>query len=56
MAMIPLLINGIFLAALMFLKNLDESSDTWFDKREQEKFRREREKWIDECVLWDTFR
>jgi hypothetical protein len=54
--MIPLLINGIFLAVLVFLRKLGKSSDTWVDKREQEKFRQEREKWIDERVLLDTFR
>lgn len=46
--MIPLLINGIFLAALVFLKKLGENSDTWIDKREQENFQREREKWDNE--------
>jgi hypothetical protein len=53
--MIPFLINGIFLAAIVCLKKLGESSNTWADEQEQEGFQREREKWLDNRVLLDTF-
>ena len=54
--MIPLLINGIFLVALVCLKKLGERSETWADRQEQKRFQQKREKWIDECILLNTFR
>jgi hypothetical protein len=54
--MIPLFVSGIFIAALMLVEKLCEPSETWKDRKEQQKFRKEREKWIDETVYWNLRR
>jgi hypothetical protein len=51
--MIPLVVSGIFIAGLILVEKLCEPSETWKDRKEQQKFRKEREKWVDETVYWN---
>jgi hypothetical protein len=54
--MIPLVVSGVFIAGLLWLRKLGEPSDTWADRKEQQNFRKERENWVDETVFWNLRR
>jgi len=48
--MIPLLIGGICVMGLMLGEKLRKSSDPWHNRKEEQNFLREREKWVNDAL------
>jgi hypothetical protein len=49
--MLPLFVSGVFVAGLVWLRKLGEP-EPWKNRKEEESFRRERERWVNDAVTW----